>query len=565
MINLKQLNAYIPYCHFNERFAKTEILVAKRRLLLRPRFKRCIFFGSLGKKLKSICSFRFVRKLVRVPLTLVWFGTNTTKLFTKLLKVPMTILRKMNIKMIIYLDGMLLIGHSLDEIIMSRDTVIFLLQHLRFFINWKKSVLTPVQEIEFLGLTINSVTLELSLNKTKIQKVVSECQNLLNNPQTSILELTRLIGLLTSTIQAVLPARLNCRFLQMQQISSLSENLSYLDKIVLNEDSKIELKRWVQNLELCNGRALIQPPAELLIQTDASTKGWGATCNGISTGGMWFVQEMKYHINILVLLAVKLAVQTFSKTLKHKAIHLQVDNMVALTYLLKMGDTKNLKLVQLAKDIWGPSSPMWDHAYCRVPSQQTECDSRLGVKKQFGLLRMEASSPVISENLSTEGNPRDRSICFQIISSDQDSLFVETRSIESSSRYLPTKLVPQESLCFSPILHDPKGFEQSPQRQSTYDDPCNSSLAITIVVPRSNENVHTTTNFIDLKERSIKKSKRRNSSPCPKQNFKISGMDGLRARLQKEGVSREASNLIIKSRRSSSNSNYQSAWGKWAG
>ena len=42
-------------------------------------------------------------------------------------------------------------------------------------------------------------------------------------------------------------------------------------------------------------------------------------------------------------------------------------------------------------------------------------------------------------------------------------------------------------------------------------------------------------------------------------------MDGLRARLQKEGVSREASNLIIKSRRSSSNSDYESAWGKWAG
>ena len=85
---------------------------------------------------------------------------------------------------------MLLIGHSLEEIIMIRDTVIFLLQHLGFVINCHKSLLTPVQEIEFLRLTINSVTLELSLNKTKIQKVVSECQNLLNNPQISILELT---------------------------------------------------------------------------------------------------------------------------------------------------------------------------------------------------------------------------------------------------------------------------------------------------------------------------------------------------------------------------------------
>ena len=136
-----------------------------------------------------------------------------------------------------------------------------------------------------MGLTINSVTLVLSLNKTKIHKVVSECQNLLNNPQTSILELRWLIGLLTSAIEVVSSASLNCRFLQIQQISSLLENLSYLDKILLNEKSKTKLKGPVQNLELCKGCTSIQPPAEVIIQTDTSTKGWGATYNGISTGG----------------------------------------------------------------------------------------------------------------------------------------------------------------------------------------------------------------------------------------------------------------------------------------
>ena len=119
------------------------------------------------------------------------------------------------------------------------------------------------------------------------------------------------------------------------------------------------------------------------------------------------------------------------------------------------GRYQEIKTSPISKRNLGPSSPMWDHSYYRVPSQQTECDSRLGVKKQFGLIKMKASSPVISENLSTKGSPRDRSTCFQIISSDQDLLFMETRSIESSSRCLP-----QESLCFSPILHDPKCFEQ---------------------------------------------------------------------------------------------------------
>ena len=108
-----------------------------------------------------------------------------------------------------------------------------------------------------------------------------------------------------------------------------------------------------------------------------------------------------------------------------------------------------------------------------------------------------------------------------------------------------------------------KSLYKSSQRKRPHDDPCKSSLAITTVVPRSNENVPTTSNFSDLEERSFKKSKWRNSSPCPKQNFKTSAMDGLKARLQKEEVSRKASNLIIKSR-SGANSIYESAWSKRA-
>ena len=98
-------------------------------------------------------------------------------------------------------------------------------------------------------------------------------------------------------------------------------------------------------------RTVFQRHVEVLIGTDASAKGWEATCNGISTGGMWSAQEMKNHINFQELLAIKLAIQTFSKTLKHKTIHLQVDNIVALTYLLKMGYPE-FKISPIKKKIW---------------------------------------------------------------------------------------------------------------------------------------------------------------------------------------------------------------------
>ena len=100
--------------------------------------------------------------------------------------------------MIIYLDGMLPMGHSIEKTIVCRDTVIFLLQHLGFVINWKNTVLIPVKEIEFVGQKINSINLEISLTEEKIQKVKTKSQNLLTEPETSILELTKVIGLLTS-------------------------------------------------------------------------------------------------------------------------------------------------------------------------------------------------------------------------------------------------------------------------------------------------------------------------------------------------------------------------------
>ena len=67
---------------------------------------------------------------------------------------------------------------------------------------------------------------------------------------------------------------------------------------------------------------------------------------------MWSAQEMKYHNNILELLAAKLAIQTFTKYRDVKVIHLLVDNIMTLTYLVKMGGTQNLKMVELAKEIW---------------------------------------------------------------------------------------------------------------------------------------------------------------------------------------------------------------------
>ena len=69
------------------------------------------------------------------------FGLGSTpKAFTKLLKIPIALFRRINIRIIVYLDDMLLLmGRSLQEIMTAKDTLIFLLQNLGFVIILKKS------------------------------------------------------------------------------------------------------------------------------------------------------------------------------------------------------------------------------------------------------------------------------------------------------------------------------------------------------------------------------------------------------------------------------------------
>lgn len=78
-------------------------------------------------------------------------------------------------------------------------------------------------KIEFSDLIINPVTMTLSFTKEKLNKFQEQCKSLLLEKQTILMESTKLIGPLLSAIQFVIPACLQFRFLQQQQISKVKE------------------------------------------------------------------------------------------------------------------------------------------------------------------------------------------------------------------------------------------------------------------------------------------------------------------------------------------------------
>ena len=102
----------------------------------------------------------------------------------------------------------------------------------------------------------------------------------------------------------------------------------------------------MENLKLCNGRKIQQQEPHMIIPTDASTKGWGYTAMQFQQGE-WSKEEKHFHINVLELLALKFTILIFTKNLPHFTIHVQIDNKVALTNLLKMGGTRSPQFLKI--------------------------------------------------------------------------------------------------------------------------------------------------------------------------------------------------------------------------
>ena len=74
-------------------------------------------------------------------------------------------------------------------------------------------------------------------------------------------------------------------------------------------------RAWVRGcLNAWNGRALLHPSPDLIIETDTSRDGLVAVCQGEQTGELWFQMEQKLHINCLEFLAGSLAVNRLLNT-----------------------------------------------------------------------------------------------------------------------------------------------------------------------------------------------------------------------------------------------------------
>ena len=219
---------------------------------------------------------RFVWRDTLLEFACLPFGLPAApRVFTKTLKPVVALLRRSGIRLIIYLDDLLFMNSDKEGLLQDMATARFLLENLGFVINFEKSMFVPSQQLEFLGFLVNSQDMTLRLPDYKVESIKNLCASLLRQSVVSVRELSRLIGKLTASIQAIFPAPLHYRHLQCLKNHALLQHNDYDAVITLSPEAKEEIQWWLAHLQAWNGRAILTPSPDLIIETDASKSGWG--------------------------------------------------------------------------------------------------------------------------------------------------------------------------------------------------------------------------------------------------------------------------------------------------
>ena len=397
VINLKQLNAFLEVPHFKMEGIQTlKSLLKRGDWLVKVDLKDAYFSIPISREHRKYLCFAVGNNTYQF--NCLPFGLASAPwVFTKTLKPVAALGRELGVQLIVYIDDILLLAESEEKARVRRPGLRpGLLTAMPGVYDKRRQICTiePAQSVEFLGFVVNAVTMELSLPAEKLKKIRAESRKLLEAGQVSARALSRLIGKMNAANQVIPPAPLFYRNLQMDLAAALrGSDQDYESSLTLSLDSKEELIWWDTRMSKWNGKSILTIEPEMVVESDASNQGWGASCQGTSTGGPWSAQERTWHINCLELLAATLALKTFAKDKRGISVLLKIDNTTAVAYNYKQSWGNSIQGTGLANTRPMDVVPGEEHSHPgTAPSRCAESYSRHGVKIHEGSIRLETES-----------------------------------------------------------------------------------------------------------------------------------------------------------------------------
>ena len=249
-----------------------------------------------------------------------------------------------------YIDDWLFMSRDRAVVAWATREFVRLCIRLGLMVNLEKSVLHPARRLVHLGMLWDFEEATIRPSDKRIDDIVDVAARMSVASRFPLQLIESLMGKLVSVETAVPFGRLNYRAFQRLLVRELKFGRSFR-WVKLPEEVRDNLRWWASRPNLTMSKSVRSPSPVMVIHTDASTAGWGATADGATLKGVWSLQEKTLHINLLEMIAVKNTILSWSSVLKSKVICFRIDNVSVVYYLNKQGGTRSAALCREAEAV----------------------------------------------------------------------------------------------------------------------------------------------------------------------------------------------------------------------
>merc|ERR1711895_291884 len=277
--------------------------------------------------------------------TVLPFGMRLSpRTFVKCTQAALVPLRQQGIRISTYIDDWLLYGDTPQQVVLHTKIVLDHLASLGFTVNMEKSMLVPSQQITFIGVVLDSVTLTARLSPERVALFQSLLSSFVVGNKVPYRTCMRLTGSMASSINLIDLGRFHMRPFQ-RWVLSLRIPPSQGKRMVLVTDEAVSaLRPWRATQFLTEGVRMGLVSSRMVITTDA-------TLRGRSASGLWEGDLTTAHINFLELTAVQLALFHFLPWISQQHVLVRTDNLTTKYYINKQGGLRSRCLDDLARSI----------------------------------------------------------------------------------------------------------------------------------------------------------------------------------------------------------------------
>ena len=268
-----------------------------------------------------------------------------------------------------YLDDFIAIAPSYEQCILEQSRIIGLLRFLGFHVSYEK-VKPPSQCTTYLGIEIDSNSMELRLPAEKLAKLYKLLSKYMSMEKVTKLDLESLCGLLAHCSHVVRGGKIFCK-----RLYNLYKTLLHKNKksIRIPSEARSDIKWWRSFCKVFNGIAKINNVLyEYPMVSDSSFKGYAVYLGVDWVAGCWdekdsysldtecnhlifdnpnAIRDTDPNINVLELWPIVIGLKRWAVQLKNKSVFVFTDNTQVL-HMLTNGKSSNRICMSWIREIF---------------------------------------------------------------------------------------------------------------------------------------------------------------------------------------------------------------------